>query len=498
MSSSSNDTLDITLRSAVDQAAAVRTGEISAVELLDATLARYERFNPTLNAVITTQLDVARERAVAADDATAKGESWGPLHGVPMTIKEAWDWVGSPSTSGYPERADWRPEQNSIPIERLLGAGAVIYGKTNLPVSMADWQTFNPVYGTTSNPWNPDDVEGGLTPGGSSGGAASALASGMTALELGSDIGASIRNPAHYCGIFGHKPTFGLVPIEGHGNPGSVVPLDIGVGGPMARYSDDLSLGLDVVAGPGRLDSVGWRLDLPAPRKTRPDQIKAAVMLESPAMATDSELVNQLAATVDQLGELGVQLDFDARPAIDIERSHETYLMLLRSATGTEASPELFASHLEHAARYDDGARDYRAMASKAVTMSHWEWNQWHTEREEYRLAWDDFFGEYDLLLCPTAASAAYPHDLEGERADRTITVNGKEEPTTDQLFWAGWSCGVYLPGTVAPAGFTASGLPCGLQIVAGHLRDRESIAFAAMMERELGGYVTPPGFESA
>ena len=172
--------MNIALRSAADQAEAVRSGVISASELLDLTIERYERLNPAINAVVATQLDVARGRAGEADEATARGESWGPLHGVPMTIKEAWDWVGSASTSGYPERVDWRPERNSEAVQRLLDAGAVIYGKTNLPVGMSDWQTFNPVYGTTGNPWNPD-----LIPGGSSGGAAAALAAGLTALELG-------------------------------------------------------------------------------------------------------------------------------------------------------------------------------------------------------------------------------------------------------------------------------------------------------------------------
>ncbi|RZV46437.1 MAG: amidase, partial [Acidimicrobiales bacterium] len=255
--------MDITLRSAAEQAAAVASSEISATELLEKTLERYERLNPPINAIISTQLDVARARAKAADEATAAGESWGPLHGVPMTIKESWDWVGSASTSGHPELIDWRPEENSEAIDRLLNAGAIIYGKTNLPVSMADWQTFNPVYGSTGNPWNHE-----YTPGGSSGGAAAALAAGLTALELGSDIGASIRNPAHYCGVFGHKPTFGLVPITGHGNPGSPTMLDIGVGGPMARYATDLTLGLDIVAGAGGLDARGWRLELPEPRQT--------------------------------------------------------------------------------------------------------------------------------------------------------------------------------------------------------------------------------------
>jgi len=483
--------VDITLRSATDQAAAIAAGDISARELLDAVLERYERHNPTINAVTFTQLDEARERARLADERTAQGGALGPLHGVPMTIKEAWDWVGSPSTSGHPELADWRPQRNSEAIDRLLAAGAVIYGKTNLPVSMADWQTFNPVYGTTSNPWNPE-----LIPGGSSGGAAAAVASGMAALELGSDIGASIRNPAHYCGVFGHKPTYGLVPMAGHGSPGNPTELDIGVGGPLARYAADLELGLNVVAGPSRLAAAGWRVDLPAPAAKVPHEIRAAVMLESPSVVQDSELTDQLAATVEALSNLGVQIDYDARPDIDIKRSHEVYLMLLRAATGTEYSEEAFNQQLAQAERYEAGERDYRAIAGRAVTMSHWQWAAYDREREFERLAWAAFFEDYDFLLCPTAASAAYPHDQVGERADRTITVNGGQESTMDQLFWAGWSCGVLLPGTVAPAGLTASGLPCGLQIVAGHLQDRTAIAFAALMERELGGYQVPPGYD--
>ncbi len=484
--------MDISLVSAKDQAAAVAAGELSAVELLDHTIERYKRHNPTINAVIFADLDQAKARAAELDRQAAAGDQpLGPLHGVPMTIKEAWDWIGSPSTSGHPELVDWRPDTNCEPVQRLLDAGAVIYGKTNIPVSMADWQTFNPVYGTTSNPWNPD-----LIPGGSSGGAAAAVAAGLSAVELGSDIGASIRNPAHYCGIFGHKPTYGLVPIAGHGSPGNPAELDIGVGGPLARYADDLELALSVVAGPNRLDATGWRLDLPPARTVDPRELRVAVMLESPCVVQDCELTDQLRATVDALADLGVQVDHDARPDIDIERSHEVYLMLLRAATGTEYSAEAFADQRGHAERWDQGERDYRAIAGKAITMSHWEWAAWHREREHLRLAWDDFFTRYDLLLCPTAASAAYPHDQQGERVDRTIPVNGGQESTLDQLFWAGWSCGVLLPGTVAPAGLTASGLPCGLQIVAGHLRDREGIAFARFMERELGGFTTPPGYD--
>ena len=296
--------------------------------------------------------------------------------------------------------------------------------------------------------------------------------------------------------MFGHKPTYGLVPDSGHGNPGSPVSLDISVAGPMARHASDLALGLDIVAGAGGMAARGWHLDLPAPRRTRPDEWTVAVMLDHEVCEVDRQLVDQLTVTVEALGELGVRLDRDARPDIDIPRMHEVYVTLLRAATGTEYTGDQYDDLADDAARFDAGDRDYRARAARSVRMSHWEWAACHSEREDARLAWDAFFDEYDALLCPTAASVAYPHDQEGERADRTITVNGHEQNTTDQLFWAGLSCGVYLPGTVAPAGLTASGLPCGLQIVTGHLRDREGIAFAEMIERELGGYQVPPGYD--
>ena len=292
--------MELTLAGAKAQAAALAAGDVSAVELLEAVVARYERFNPLINAVVVERIDEARVRAVEADAATARGISWGPLHGVPMTIKEAWLWAGTPSTSGYETRRGHVAERTDPAVQRLLDAGAVIYGKTNLPVGMADWQTFNPIYGTTGNPWDPERI-----PGGSSGGSAAAVAAGMAALELGSDIGASIRNPAHYCGVFGHKPTYGLVPIDGHGSPGDPRTLDIGVGGPIARTAGDLQLGLDITAGPAGLDARGWRLDLPAPRFERPDRIRAAVMLESPCCEQDDELTEQLARTVDALDERG-------------------------------------------------------------------------------------------------------------------------------------------------------------------------------------------------
>src|SRR5262249_43903091 len=231
-------------------------------ELLDLYLERVAKHNPSLNAIIATDIDGARKRARAADRALARKQAWGPLHGVPMTIKESYDVVGMPTTRGIPELKDNLPPRNALSVDRLLDAGVVLFGKTNVPIHLADYQSYNAIYGTTNKPWD-------LTrsPGGSSGGSAAALAAGLTGLEAGSDIGSSIRNPAHYCGIYGHKPTFGVVPPRGQAMPGRVAQGDISVIGPMARSTDDLEIALGVMAGPGEIDAVRYQLTRPAPRR---------------------------------------------------------------------------------------------------------------------------------------------------------------------------------------------------------------------------------------
>lgn len=480
--------MDVTMESAHDQARLIRDGHISAREMLDAVLARYEQCNPAINAVVVTQIDLARTRARMADEAMAQGSSWGPLHGVPMTIKESFDWVGTPSTWGHPAMVDHRPEANAVAVDRLLAAGAVIYGKTNVPINLADSQSFNDLYGTTNNPWALD-----RTPGGSSGGAAAAVATGMAALELGSDIGGSIRNPAHYCGVFGHKPTFGLVPVTGHARPGLLAPIDMLVAGPLARTAADLDLALATLAGPHGSDARGYRLDLAAVEERPPSQFKVAAVLESPCLSQDRELTDQLQATVDALAGAGVRIDQNPRLPVDLERAFETYLLLLRAATAVGATDAELAAHREAASRYDAGDRDYRAFAGKGPTLLHRDWYALHNEREHQRLAWASFFEDYDVLLCPIAASAAFLHDHEGERPDRLIPVDGREQEGVKNLFWAGLGGVAYLPSTMAPAGVTRSGLPCGLQIIGPHLGDRVSIAFAHLVETELGGFVPPP-----
>jgi amidase len=476
-------------KSAAELAELVRTRKVSATELLELFLARIEKHNRKLNAVIWMDAEKARTRAKAADLALAKGEVWGPLHGLPMTIKESFTVAGSPTTWGLPDMKGNITETSALAVERLEKAGANIFGKTNVPVLLADWQSYNDVYGTTSNPWNTD-----LTPGGSSGGSAAALAAGLTGVDAGSDIGSSIRNPAHYCGVFGLKPTYGIIPLRRHALPGAFAPTDISVVGPLARGAADLDIMLDVMSGPDELDDACWRLELPrSPAKSLKD-MRIAVKLSDHNAETDSEYAGKLQALVDDLARKGAKVQ-EIEPAIDTRRLHELYVLLLRAATSGRtpvADMERWKAALaEHGAQKEP----YLDQMVRGVGLSHKEWIALNNERHKLRFAFDAFFKDWDVLLCPVTASAAWPHDQKGERWQRQITVNGKRVRTTDQLFWAGYSGVVYLPSTVGPAGLTRAGLPVGYQAIAAHGRDKTAIAFSRFVEREIGGFVPPPGY---
>jgi len=482
--------VDLPFRSARQLASLLRKRKVGCLELLDTYLARVEKYNPRLNAIIVTDLEAARRRARAADRALGKGAAWGPLHGVPMTIKESYDVVGMPTTWGVPELKDNYPKRNALAVDRLLGAGAVLFGKTNVPLHLADWQSYNEIYGTTNNPW---DLS--RSPGGSSGGSAAALAAGLTGLEAGSDIGSSIRNPAHYCGVYGHKPTYGIVPPRGQAPPGKIAPSDISVIGPLGRSAADLELALSVMAGADEIDATGWQLRLPPPRRKTLREYKVAVMFTDPNSEVDREVQDRLQALVDFLAKNRVKVSDRARPAVDTSDAQRVYIQLLRAATSGRQTDEVFRQNLEIARGLSPDDESYYARMMRANTMSHRDWLALNEARHHMRWQWAEFFKEYDLLLCPPAASAAFPHDQHGERHERSIRVNGREVPTTDQLFWAGHSGMVYLPATVAPAGFTPGGLPVGVQIVGPQYGDRTCIEFARLLEGEFQGFVPPQGY---
>jgi amidase len=366
----------------------------------------------------------------------------------------------------------------------------VLFGKTNVPLFLADWQSFNAIYGTTNNPW---DVT--RAPGGSSGGSAAALAAGLTGLEAGSDIGSSIRNPAHFCGVYGHKPTWGIVPRTGQALPWQTAPVDIDVVGPLARSAEDLELALGVMAGPEPIEAAGWALRLAAPRKKRLRDFKVALVLDAPGFPIDRQVQDRLAALGDFLRRQKAKVDERARPAVDTNEAWDVYVRLLRSATSDRQTDAEFDKNVGIARGLAPDDRTYYARATRAAVLSHRDWLAANEARHRMRLAWAEFFTAHDLLLCPVAPTAAFPHDQTRERHERTLAINGTPLPVTEHLFWAGYTGAAFLPSTAAPCGFTPSGLPVGVQIVGPQYGDLTTLAFARLLEREFQGFVPPPGF---
>lgn len=482
---------DLAFKTAVELAQAIRTKRIGSLELLEHFLARVERYNPALNALAVPDVERARSRAREADAALARGESWGPLHGLPMTVKESYNVAGLPTTWGAPELKDNVPETNALAVDRLLGAGAVLFGKSNVPLMLADFQSYNKLYGTTNNPW-----DHGRTPGGSSGGSAAMLAAGLTGLEAGSDIGGSIRNPAHYCGVYGHKPTWGILPPRGHALPGVLTPSDISVVGPLARGPEDLALALDVMAGPDRLDATGWQLELPAPRHGSLGNYRVAVWLDDPMSPVDREVTDRLQAVVEALARCGAKIDEKARPPIDKAAAYSIYLKLLQAVMSARKPEAAFREALEKAAALPADDSSQSAQMLRASVMYYREWAAANEARTHLRWRWAEFFEDYDVLLCPISATAAFPHDHSEDADARTLRVNGREVPYFQQLFWAGLFGVALLPSTIAPAGRTPAGLPVGVQIVGPALGDRMTIDFARLLAQEIGGFVPPPGYD--
>lgn len=482
--------LEVPFRSAKQLAALIRRKKIGCLELLNLYLERIERYNPRVNAVVCLDVQAAQTRAKRADRAVKRDDLWGPLHGVPMTVKESYDVVGMPTTWGIPDHKENYPQRHALAVERLLQAGAIVFGKTNVPLYLADWQTFNAIYGTTNNPW---DVTRG--PGGSSGGAAAALAAGLTGLEAGSDIGASIRNPAHYCGVYGHKPTYGVVSPQGQALPGVVAVPDIAVVGPMARSAEDLAVGLAAMAGPDAIDGAGWQLRLPRPKARRLRDYKVAVMYTDPEAEVDAMVQEQLHAVADFLGKNKVRVSDKARPDIDTRAAHRNYIQLLRAATVGRLTPAMFERNLQAAAALPPDDDSYAAQMIRAQALYHKDWLAVDETRHHMRLAWAEFFQDYDVLLCPTATTTAFPHNQHGERWERMLTVNGQPQPSTTQMFWAGYPCNFYLPSTVAPVGLARDGLPVGVQIVGPQYGDYTCIHFARLLEQEFYRFTPPAGF---
>jgi amidase len=469
---------------------ALRRRTTTSRDLLEQSLERVARLNPALNAVVTLDAERARAAADAADRAIAADSPLGPLHGLPITVKDSYETAGVRTTCGVPELSGHVPKLDAVSVARLRAAGAVIFGKTNTPTWAGDWQTTNPVFGTTHNPWDAT-----RTPGGSSGGSAVAIAAGLSALELGSDIGGSIRVPAHCCGVFGHKPSHGLVPQRGHipGPPGTLSEYDLNCIGPIARSAEDLALALGVLAGPLPENAHAVSLRLPRPRARRLEAFRVAAWLDDPAARIDTEMRDLLEAATATLERAGAKVDRHARPEVDFAEAIETYVTLL-SPVMSLTFPEEVARQLARVGdQVPDDAPGLIPASARAYAVRHRDWLRAHERREAIRARWAAFFSDFDILLCPVMLTPAFPLD-DSEFAGRTLQVNGEMRPYLDNIQWPGLITMALLPSTVIPVGRTRAGLPVGVQIVGPYLEDGTSLAFARAAERALGGFVPPEG----
>jgi amidase len=471
--------------SATELLRALRRREVGALELLDAQLARVKRWNERLNAIIWTDVERARETARALDARRPRRDE--PLFGLPMTVKESFDLAGAPTTWGMPVLKGNVAGADSVVALRLRAAGAVLFGKTNVPFGLGDIQSYNEIYGSTGNPWDPS-----RTPGGSSGGAAAALASGMSALEVGSDIAGSIRNPAHYCGVFGHKPTYGLVPIRGHAPPGSLADPDIAVVGPLARSARDLDLALDVLGHPDLLHA-GLRVELPRFRGTKGLRV---ALWPNDAVSPVARAVEQRVRDAGRaLAGLGAVVDEHARPAFESAQAGRVFRALLSSFLSITLPPPIYDELARQTAALDPADKSDAAERLRMQTLSHRDWLLQHEAREGLRWAWQRFFEDVDLVVMPIAATSAFPRD-EGPMEARRIDIDGVPQGHYQQLFWAGVTGVAYLPSTIVPTGPGADGLPLGVQLVGPAFGDRTTIGAAAALEAAGFAFRPPPGVQ--
>lgn len=432
-------------KSALATAAAIRAGDTTALAACEAAIARIEASDGAINAVVVRDFDRARDQARDVDRRRADGFD-APLLGVPMTVKESFDVAGLPTTWGHEKHRGFVPTDDAVAVERLKRAGAVILGKTNVPVDLADLQSVNPVYGRTSHPLDPT-----RTPGGSSGGAAAALAAGMVALEIGSDIGGSIRVPSHFCGIWGHKPTYGALSIDGQMMPGTDgAAIAMSVIGPMARDPDDLAVALDILSD----------IPLPRPSPVTASGLRLLVLTSHPLAAVATPIataIDRLATAFAAAGAV-VERTSDLLPDLTAQFANYMRLLSITLARGAPAEDGTVASLPDWLDMLDDQARNRRA--------------------------WGALFARFDAVIAPVLGTQAYAHD-DAIIRDRTLTIDGATTPFGYQFAFPGLATYPGLPATALPIG-TADGLPIGCQIITDVHQDHKAIAIARLADQLL------------
>jgi amidase len=480
---------------ATELLAALRAGRVTSRELTDLYIRRIERHDGRLNAVVVRDFERARQQARAADEGAARGER-APLLGLPITLKESFNVAGLETTCGVPEWKGYVSAHDAPASARLRGAGTVLLGKTNVPPALADWQSANPIYGRTGNPWDT-----GRTPGGSSGGSAAALAAGLTGLEVGSDIGGSIRVPAAFCGVYGHRPSETLLPKSGQ-FPMPPLPnaaVVMGVQGPLARSAEDLDLALSVLAGPDVGEDVAWRVELPRARHERLADFRVAVLPPIPWLGVDGQITAALDELAARLGRLGCVVKLAQPEALGDHREHHAlYRSLLSAVTSARVDEE---TRRKRIAMYEKAGDEFSRAHVRGLTARPGDYILWNGRREQYRAAWRAFFRDWDVLLAPAINVLAYPHIERAWPEDDsdltlTFTVDGRPVPYLHGLGYPAVSTVAGQPATAFPVGRSREGLPIGLQAIGPYLEDHTPIRFAALLAREIGGFTRPAGYD--
>lgn len=433
--------------SALELARKIADGQLSAVEAVDAAIARIERLDGDINAVVVRDFDRARIAAQAADARKGTGNA-GPLNGVPMTVKESFNIAGLKTTWGFEHARDFVASEDAHTVRKLKEAGAVILGKTNVPVALADLQSVNQIYGRTSNPHDLSRV-----PGGSSGGGAAALAAGYVPLEFGSDIGGSIRTPCHFCGVIGLKPTYGAIPSDGHFAPGTsgAAPV-LSMTGPMARSTDDLALALDLTA------------TLPLPRSRHADFKGMRILLldTHPLAEVDAPVAAALRAAADAAANAGAIISDKSALIPDRAAMHPAYVKLLTNAMSVRLPPSD-----EHP---DIGMRSWLALLD---------------QQADFTRQWQRLFADFDAIFTPVFGTSAFGHSDEPDWQKRTLLINDREAPFAPQIAWIGQATYPGLPAVSVPVGSDGH-LPVGIQVITPHWQDHSAIAIAGMLHAML------------
>lgn len=480
--------MDLDFATAGELVRALRERRVSSRELLEHALARVERYNPALNAVVALDVDRARKAAETADAVTASGVDVPPLHGLPMTVKDVWETEGLVTTSGAPELRDYVPDRDALAVSRLKAAGAIIFGKTNTPLYAGDLQTFNEVYGVTNNPWDT-----ARTAGGSSGGAAAAVAAGLTPVELGSDIGGSIRNPAHYNGVYGLKPSWGVVPGRGHipGPPGTLVEADVNCNGPLARSLDDLRLVLETVAGPLPEDAAAWHLELPEGPVPELGSLRVATVFHEggelvPLSASVRASLDDFAA---RLVDAGVNVTTASLP-VPLADGLRSWEELVLPIIGSAFPDDVYGAFAELETLEGE---DLTAVAARALAGRYRTWARANDLRQRQRAAWAGIFEHYDVVLAPVMPTPAFPHDVQGEITNRSVDVDGTAVPHMLMVAWMGAIGSVLLPVVTLPVRRTPENLPVGVQVIGPFLSDLRLLRVADLLDGLAGSGFTPP-----